>query len=89
MKRPNEYMLITDGVTRHQYEQELNKYIDYLEAENEKLNTAVFKHPFSSPEEIAFKKKWKTQDACQVPFSDLPIENRLTMIELCIRFFKE
>jgi hypothetical protein len=38
MKRPSEYMIMTDGVTRHDYERELNKYIDYLEAQNKQLN---------------------------------------------------
>ena len=38
MKRPSEYMTMTDGVTQHDYKRELNKYIDYLEAENKQLN---------------------------------------------------
>jgi hypothetical protein len=37
MKRPSEYMTMTDGVTQHDYKQALNKYIDYLEAENKQL----------------------------------------------------
>ena len=38
MKRPSSYMTMTDGVTQHDYKRELNKYIDYLEAENKQLN---------------------------------------------------
>ena len=30
-------MTMTDGVTQHDYKRELNKYIDYLEAENKQL----------------------------------------------------
>jgi hypothetical protein len=41
MKRPSEYMMMTDGVTRLSYERELNKYIDYLEEQNKQLNIAV------------------------------------------------
>ena len=37
MKRPSEYMTMTDGVTQHDYKQALNKYIDYLEAQLEQL----------------------------------------------------
>ena len=37
MKRPSSYMTMTDGVTQHDYKRELNKYIDYLEAENKQL----------------------------------------------------
>ena len=37
MKRPSGYMIMTDGVTQHDYKRELNKYIDYLESENKKL----------------------------------------------------
>ena len=37
MKRPSEYMTMTDGVTQHDYKQALNKYIDYLEAEKKQL----------------------------------------------------
>ena len=37
MKRPSEYMTMTDGVTQHDYKQALNKYIDYLEAETKQL----------------------------------------------------
>tara|TARA_R110002124_G_scaffold172155_1_gene339799 strand:- start:208 stop:546 length:339 start_codon:yes stop_codon:yes gene_type:complete len=37
-------------------------------------------------EEIALNNGWKTQDDCQVPFSDLPKENKQTMIEVCERF---
>jgi uncharacterized protein YegL len=37
MKRPSEYMTMTDGFTQHDYKQALNKYIDYLEAENKQL----------------------------------------------------
>ena len=37
MKRPSEYMTMTDGVTQHDYKQALNKYIDHLEAENKQL----------------------------------------------------
>ena len=37
MKRPSEYMTMTDGVTQHDYKKALNKYIDYLEAEYKQL----------------------------------------------------
>ena len=37
MKRPSEYMTMTDGVTQHDYKQALNKYIDYLEAQAKQL----------------------------------------------------
>ena len=37
-------------------------------------------------EEIALNNGWKTQDDCQVPFLDLPNENKQTMIEVCERF---
>ena len=37
-------------------------------------------------EEIALNNGWKTQDDCQVPFLDLPKENKQTMIEVCERF---
>ena len=37
-------------------------------------------------EEIALNNGWKTQEDCQVPFCDLPKENKQTMIELCERF---
>lgn len=37
-------------------------------------------------EEIALNNGWKTQEDCQVPFCDLPYENKETMIELCDRF---
>jgi hypothetical protein len=37
MKRPSEYMTMTDGVTQHDYKIALNKYIDYLEALNKRL----------------------------------------------------
>jgi len=36
-------------------------------------------------EEIALNNGWKTQEDCQVPFCDLPKENKQTMIELCER----
>ena len=36
-------------------------------------------------EEIALNNGWKTQEDCQVPFCDLPKENKQTMIELCKR----
>lgn len=36
-------------------------------------------------EEIALNNGWKTQEDCQVPFLDLPKENKQTMIELCER----
>lgn len=37
-------------------------------------------------EEIALNNGWKTQEDCQVPFCNLPKENKETMIELCERF---
>jgi hypothetical protein len=37
-------------------------------------------------EEIALNNGWKTQEDCQVPFCDLPKENKQTMIEVCERF---
>lgn len=37
-------------------------------------------------EEIALNNGWKTQESCQVPFNDLPKENKQVMIELCERF---
>lgn len=70
---------------------------DYHKAKLNLLTIPVVKHRFSTPEkmaewlhnnyeEIALNNGWKTQDDCQVPFCDLPTENRLTMIELCIRY---
>ena len=44
MKRPSEYMTMTDGVTQHDYKQALNKYIDYLEAENKQLILSGVSH---------------------------------------------
>ena len=37
-------------------------------------------------EEIALNNGWKTQEDCQVPFCDLPKENKQTMIKVCERF---
>ena len=37
-------------------------------------------------EEISLNNGWKTQEDCQVPFCNLPKENKETMIELCERF---
>lgn len=36
-------------------------------------------------EEVSLKHGWKTQDNCQVPFIDLPENNKKTMIEVCQR----
>lgn len=47
MNRPSEYMIMTNGVTRHDYERELNKYIDYLESENKQCNSSVLMPRFS------------------------------------------
>ena len=41
MERPSANMKMTDGITGHDYERELNKYIDYLEAEGNQLNLDV------------------------------------------------
>lgn len=67
------------------------------ECEQEQLRIANVSKRFSSAEkmaewlhnnyeEIALNNGWKTQDDCQVPFCDLPKENKQTMIELCERF---
>ena len=37
-------------------------------------------------EEISLNNGWKTQEQCQVPFRDLPKENKATMIEVCQRW---
>ena len=71
--------------------------VDFALEKVKNLTIPVVKHRFSTPEkmaewlhnnyeEIALNNGWKTQDDCQVPFCDLPTENRLTMIELCIRY---
>ena len=36
-------------------------------------------------EEIALNNGWKTQSDCQVPFDELPNENKETMLELTLR----
>ena len=74
---------------------QLRKLAEYREIKQLMLGGVM--HRFSTPEkmaewlhnnyeEIALNNGWKTQDDCQVPFCDLPTENRLTMIELCIRY---
>ena len=40
MERPCANMKMTDGITGHNYEKELNKYIDYLGGESKQLNLA-------------------------------------------------
>lgn len=71
--------------------------LEFVISEVKQLHIPVVKHRFYTPEkmaewlhnnyeEIALNNGWKTQDDCQVPFCDLPTENRLTMIELCIRY---
>lgn len=40
-------------------------------------------------EEIALNNGWKTQDDCQVPFHELPEENKRTMIEVCERLLNK
>ena len=52
MKRPSEYMTMTDGVTQHDYKQALNKYIDYLEAENKQLILSGVSQCFAIKEPI-------------------------------------
>jgi len=39
-------------------------------------------------EEIAKDKNWETQGNCQVPYEELPIENRLTMIGIAERILE-
>ena len=67
------------------------------ECEQEQLRIGGVSNRFSEPEkmaewlhnnyeEIALNNGWKTQEDCQVPFLDLPKENKETMIELCDRF---
>ena len=67
------------------------------ECEQEQLRIANVSKRFSSAkkmaewlhnnyEEIALNNGWKTQEDCQVPFYDLPKENKQTMIEVCERF---
>ena len=67
------------------------------EYETEQLRIANVSKRFSSAEkmaewlhnnyeEIALNNGWKTQEDCQVPFCNLPKENKETMIELCERF---
>ena len=74
----------------------LNLLVD-LRAEAEQLILSGVGKRFSSAqkmagwlhnnyEEIALNNGWKTQDDCQVPFLDLPKENKQTMIEVCERF---
>lgn len=72
-------------------------FVGVAESVVENLPIYAVKHRFSTPEkmaewlhnnyeEIALNNGWKTQDDCQVPFCDLPTENRMTMIKLCIRY---
>ena len=81
------------------YEMTFNcaEVVELMQIAVKNLDIPVVKHRFSTPEkmaewlhnnyeEIALNNGWKTQDDCQVPFCDLPTENRLTMIELCIRY---
>lgn len=51
---------------------------------NDPLKMAEWMH--NNYEEIALNNGWKTQENCQVPFCDLPKENKETMLELCDRF---
>lgn len=39
-------------------------------------------------EEIAKDENWETQGNCQVPYEELPIENRKTMIGIADRILK-
>ncbi|WNH10033.1 hypothetical protein [Thalassobellus suaedae] len=73
------------------------QYNEEMISKLKNLIIADVTHRFSEPEkmaewlhnnyeEIALNNGWKTQDDCQVPFLELPKENKETMIELCDRF---
>lgn len=57
MKRPSEYMVMTDGVTQQDYTNALNKYIDFLEAQLKSHNT------FNCNEKLEGNKKCDRQCA--------------------------
>lgn len=59
-------------------------------AELEKVGAEKLAEYFhNNYEEIALNNGWKTQDDCQVPFKDLPKENKSTMIEVCERVLQK
>lgn len=99
LKGLNEHDPVWDTAEEYEYtEQQLINFAErYHERKLKILRLQNVMHRFSTPEkmaewlhnnyeEIALNNGWKTQEDCQVPFCDLPTENRLTMIELCIRY---